>query len=111
MLSRYIEALRRSCRWMISLPVFTTIAMHASCRKPLPGLFREAATKYDIELGTSYMIGDRWRDVDAGAAAGCRTVLIDYGYDEQSSSHSPDQKVLSLREAVAWIVAQEENAS
>lgn len=79
-----------------------------SCRKPLPGLLRAAAAKYDIELGASYIIGDRWRDVDAGTAAGCRTVLIDYGYDEQCSNHSPDMKVLSLGEAVDWILKQEE---
>lgn len=79
-----------------------------SCRKPLPGLLRQAADKYNIDLSASYVIGDRWRDVDAGSAAGCRTVLIDYGYDEQSSSRAPDQKVPSLTEAVDWILTQEE---
>jgi D-glycero-D-manno-heptose 1,7-bisphosphate phosphatase len=81
-----------------------------SCRKPLPGLLRQAAAKYEIELGSSYLIGDRWRDVDAGAAAGCRTVLIDLGYRERSSSHSPNKKVGSLAEAVHWILSQEEQS-
>lgn len=110
-----IEQIHRSLSAQLPVDDFFT-CFHddgdaCGCRKPLPGLFREAAAKYDIELETSYMIGDRWRDVDAGWAAGCRTVLIDYGYDEQSSSHSPDNKVLSLAEAVHWILAEEQKPS
>ena len=77
------------------------------CRKPLPGLLLEAARKHGINIGQSLLIGDRWRDIEAGVAAGCRTVLIDYGYKEQKSKHLPDATVFSLAEAVNWIVTQE----
>jgi len=77
------------------------------CRKPLPGLLFRAARKYRINMGQSFLIGDRWRDVDAGAAAGCRTVLIDYGYNERKPERKPNAVVLSLAEAVNWIVKQE----
>ena len=75
------------------------------CRKPLPGLLVSAATRYDIELGNSYMVGDRWRDIDAGAAAGCRTVLIDRHYNERKSEAKPDCIVESLVDACDWICA------
>lgn len=54
-----------------------------NCRKPLPGMILEAASIYDIDLKESYMIGDRWRDVEAGKRAGCKTIFIDYGYSEK----------------------------
>lgn len=47
-----------------------------ACRKPRPGMLLEAARKWDIDLGRSFMVGDRWRDVDAGLAAGCTTLFI-----------------------------------
>jgi N-acetyl-alpha-D-muramate 1-phosphate uridylyltransferase len=78
-----------------------------SCRKPLPGLFFQAAERFGIDLPASFMIGDRWRDVDAGHAAGCRTVLIDYGYRESSPTAKPDARVHSLEEAVRWVIAAE----
>jgi len=80
---------------------------NCGCRKPKPGLLLEAARKYDVSLPASFMVGDRWRDVDAGAAAGCKTVLIDYGYTEQPPKQRPDASVSSLREAVDWILCQE----
>ena len=43
------------------------------CRKPLPGLITQAAEELHIECATSYMVGDRWRDVEAGRRAGCKT--------------------------------------
>lgn len=51
-------------------------------RKPAPGMLHDAAARWDIDLAQSWMIGDRWRDVDCGHAAGCRTVFIDAGYNE-----------------------------
>jgi len=79
------------------------------CRKPLPGLLLDAASRRGIDLGQSFMVGDRWRDVDAGRAAGCRTVFIDYGYRERGPSVEPDARVKSPAEAVEWIVGQENN--
>jgi D-glycero-D-manno-heptose 1,7-bisphosphate phosphatase len=74
------------------------------CRKPLPGLILDTAALYNVSLNESFLIGDRWRDIDAGGAAGCATVLIDYGYNERSSFHSPDARVDSLSKAVDWIL-------
>ena len=75
------------------------------CRKPLPGLLLQGQTKYGIDLGRSFMVGDRWRDVDAGRAAGCRTVFLDLNYKERGPSAPPDSRVDSLQGAVDWIVS------
>jgi len=80
---------------------------NCDCRKPNPGLLLKAARKYEVELQTSYLVGDRWRDIDAGTAAGCRTVLIDRGYNERSPAFIPNAVVSSLEEAVDWIIKQE----
>jgi D-glycero-D-manno-heptose 1,7-bisphosphate phosphatase len=53
------------------------------CRKPKPGLLLEAISRLCIDPEMSYMIGDRWRDVECGLRAGCKTIFIDYGYDER----------------------------
>ena len=72
-------------------------------RKPAPGMLLRAARELGIDLAQSWMVGDRWRDIDCGAAAGCRTVFIDYGYDEPLRV-LPDFRVASLRAAVPMIV-------
>lgn len=77
-----------------------------SCRKPRPGLLQEAQRKYELDLSRSYLIGDRWKDVDAGNAAGCKTALIDYQYRERGPATEPSVKVPSLRAAVDWIIGQ-----
>jgi D-glycero-D-manno-heptose 1,7-bisphosphate phosphatase len=79
-------------------------ADNCSCRKPRPGLVLRAAEHYGIDLSRSFLIGDRWRDIEAGASAGCRTIWIDRGYAEKSPS--PDARVQSLTEAVDWILNQ-----
>jgi len=56
---------------------------NCDCRKPKPGMLIDAAKDHDLDLSKSYMVGDRWRDIEAGLAAGCRTVLIDYHYAER----------------------------
>ena len=53
------------------------------CRKPKPGLLLRAASEIGINLAQSWMVGDRWRDIDCGAAAGCKTVFIDRHYVEK----------------------------
>lgn len=73
------------------------------CRKPRPGMLTAAAEDLGISLTDSFMIGDRWRDVGAGRAAGCTTVFIDYRYDERRPE-SPDYTVASLDEAVTVIL-------
>jgi D-glycero-D-manno-heptose 1,7-bisphosphate phosphatase len=67
-------------------------------RKPAPGMLLRAADKHGIDLKNSFMIGDRWRDVSCGHAAGCRTIFIDYSYDE-ALRELPDFTVKSLEEA------------
>ena len=74
------------------------------CRKPKPGLMLSAAQQYAIDLSRSYMIGDRWRDIDAGANAGCKTIWIDRGYAERGPTTPADARVSSLTEAVDWIL-------
>ena len=77
-----------------------------SCRKPKPGLLLDAAARYPIVLPASFLIGDRWRDIDAGAAAGCRTILIDRHYRERPPAHEPDFRTESLNAAADWILKQ-----
>jgi D-glycero-D-manno-heptose 1,7-bisphosphate phosphatase len=74
------------------------------CRKPAPGLVLAAQQRYGIDLARSFLIGDRWRDIDAGRAAGCRTVYLDHHYRERGPSTAPDVRVGSLAEAVDWIM-------
>lgn len=73
-------------------------ADHCACRKPRPGLLLDAAREWGIDLAASIMVGDRWRDIEAGQAAGCRTIFVDHGYTEKQPEH-PDAVVASLAEA------------
>jgi len=74
-----------------------------SCRKPRPGMLLEAARDWSIDLYRSFIVGDRWRDVAAGKAAGCKTIFVDYGYAEELADR-PDFVVTSLPEAVKIIL-------
>jgi D-glycero-D-manno-heptose 1,7-bisphosphate phosphatase len=78
-------------------------ADQCQCRKPLPGLITQAARELSLECGASYMIGDRWRDIEAGRRAGCKTLFIDRGYDEQTPQ-SYDFRVSSLPDAARIIL-------
>lgn len=75
------------------------------CRKPLPGAIMAAASQHGIDLGESYMVGDRWRDIEAGQRAGCKTIFIDYGYDEKQPE-SVNYRVKSLKEAAQFILGE-----
>src|SRR5882672_7746295 len=77
---------------------------HCACRKPNPGLLLEAQRKHNVDLSRSFVVGDRWRDIDAGHSAGCKTILIDYGYKERKPARPPEATVGSLREAADWII-------
>ena len=76
-----------------------------SCRKPLPGALLKAAREYDIDLSKSFMVGDRWRDIEAGASAGCKTFFINYRYSEKQPD-APDFIVSSLLEAQKIILGE-----
>lgn len=75
------------------------------CRKPKAGMLLQAAKDHGIDLPRSYLVGDRWRDVAAGQAAGCGCYFVDRGYDEQRPEQ-PYVPVQSLPEAAALILAQ-----
>jgi D-glycero-D-manno-heptose 1,7-bisphosphate phosphatase len=72
-------------------------------RKPNPGMLKHAAEALDVDLDRSFMVGDRWRDVDCGYAAGCRTIFIDHGYSEPLKK-LPHYRVKNLLEAARIIV-------
>lgn len=81
---------------------------NCECRKPRAGMLLAGAKEFDVGLDVSYMVGDRWRDVGAGIAAGCKTIFIDYDYHEQQPE-SCDYRVSSLYEA-ATAILQEHSA-
>ncbi len=74
-----------------------------NCRKPKPGNILKAADQYNINIPSSFMIGDRWRDVEAGISAGCKTFFIDYCYQEKKPEFY-DFKVKSLYDAAKIIL-------
>jgi D-glycero-D-manno-heptose 1,7-bisphosphate phosphatase len=74
------------------------------CRKPRPGLLLEAAADFGLDLQQGFMIGDRWSDVAAGRAAGCRTVLIETPYSGCERCR-PDRCVADVGAAAEWIVS------
>ncbi len=73
------------------------------CRKPKPGMLLDAARELGVDLAQSWMVGDRWRDIDCGHAAGCQTILIDYHYAE-ALRQTPDFRVTSLLAAADLIL-------
>jgi len=80
------------------------IANECDCRKPKPGMLLRAARELNIDLPQSWMVGDRWRDVDCGHAAGCKTIFIDCGYAEELKQR-PDFTAKNLVEAAEIILA------
>jgi D-glycero-D-manno-heptose 1,7-bisphosphate phosphatase len=81
-------------------------ADECDCRKPKPGLLQRGATSLGVDLDrSSFMVGDRWRDVDAGHNAGVTTVLIERGYDERLRAQ-PDHVTTTFSAAVEWILQQ-----
>jgi D-glycero-D-manno-heptose 1,7-bisphosphate phosphatase len=75
------------------------------CRKPGPGMLLQAAKALSIDLSRSFMVGDRWRDIDCGQAAGCKTVFIDRGYTEELRQ-KPDFVAENLGNAANLILGQ-----
>ena len=82
-------------------------ADHCDCRKPKPGLLMRAARTHAINLSESFMVGDRWSDIEAGRRAHCCTILIGDGYGEQQTCQA-DVIVSGLREATEWILGATE---
>jgi len=103
-----VESMHRNLRDTLLLDdikvCYHTDAHKCSCRKPKPGMLLEAAHDLAIDPTLSFMVGDRWRDIEAGKAAGCYTFFIDYGYLEMKPE-SPDMVVVSLEEATRVILS------
>jgi D-glycero-D-manno-heptose 1,7-bisphosphate phosphatase len=78
---------------------------HCACRKPAPGMLFDAARDLSLDLTHSVVVGDRWRDVEAGRAAGCATVFVDRRYKERRPEGA-DLVVGELPEAVGWILTR-----
>jgi D-glycero-D-manno-heptose 1,7-bisphosphate phosphatase len=103
-----VEAMNaRLCRELPVLEVLTCYHDNAddcTCRKPRPGLLLEAAGRWGLDLPRSFMVGDRWSDVLAGQAAGCRAaVLVETPYSGRERCR-PDQCVTDLPAAADWII-------
>jgi D-glycero-D-manno-heptose 1,7-bisphosphate phosphatase len=77
-------------------------ADRCSCRKPLPGMIHDATKDWNLDLAASFLVGDRWRDIDAGRAAGCRTILIERKY---SGVTEPDFRAADVGSAVKIILS------
>lgn len=104
-----VEAINHYLNTHLTLDEFRTCyhdsADGCECRKPRPGSLLSAALQYSIDLTRSYMVGDRWRDIEAGTRAGCKTIFVDYGYDEKQPD-VPDFTVTSLLEASKIILRE-----
>lgn len=113
--ARGITSMRRVCdmnhHLMEHLPLddiyvcFHDDKDNCACRKPRPGLLQQAQAHYDIDMSNSIMIGDRWKDIAAGAALGIKTVWIDQQYHEPHPT-SYDYRAHSLIDALPWIKSQ-----
>jgi len=104
-----VEAINLHLQQLLPIDEFRT-CYHDSgdgcdCRKPLPGALLAAAQVHNIDLTSSYMVGDRWRDTEAGERAGCKTIFIDYCYAEKQPQ-TVDFRVYSLAEATNIILGK-----
>ncbi|MCK5683720.1 HAD family hydrolase [bacterium] len=90
--------------------------VNCNCRKPKPGMILDAAEKFDIDISTSYMIGDRSNDIEFGHNLGMKTVLVltgygkgEYEYQRDSWIVKPDFIARDLYEAIEWILQNDKN--
>lgn len=77
-------------------------------RKPNPGMLIQAAKDLRLDLGASFMIGDKLIDVEAGHRAGARSILISAAHDEETIGADPDFFASNLKQAAEWILSQPE---
>lgn len=84
---------------------YHTDSDNCACRKPKPGMLLEAAHELGLDIRASYMVGDRWRDIEAGQAAGCKCLYLECGYRE-NSPRQPYVGVKSLAEAADIILRE-----
>lgn len=91
--------------------VIAEYVRECDCRKPQPGMLRQAAQDLDLDLARSFVVGDRWHDVGAGRAVGARGVLLRTGLgwrEEASPETDGDADIIldTLADAAAWILDQ-----
>lgn len=106
-----VEAMHEKLRMAVPALDAIEVCYHAGrrhgepcdCRKPKPGMIVRAAASHGIDLPGSFLIGDRWRDVDCAKAAGCRAIFIDHGYNEPLRE-KPEFTVTTFGEAVALVL-------
>ena len=84
---------------------FHVNADNCACRKPRPGMLLQAAERHGVNLSTSYMVGDRRGDIEAGQRAGCSCFFIDYHYRE-AGPQGTFRTVADLHEAAEHILAR-----
>lgn len=75
-------------------------------RKPAPGMILEASQDFNIDLSRSIMIGDRASDIEAGKAAGCRTILVLTGYGKEHRNCGADFVAENVTEALEWVLRE-----
>src|SRR3954466_9005760 len=101
-----IDAIHAAMRTRLPLDdirvCFHDDADECACRKPRPGLLYAAAVEHEIQLGHSFMVGDRWRDIGAGKAAGCVAILVNRFHEELLVT--PDVELTDLPAAAEWIL-------
>lgn len=98
------ERIRTTLPVLDVLTCFHDDADGCACRKPRPGLLHEAARRWGLDLARSFLVGDRWSDVAAGQAAGCRALLVETPYSGRPRC-TPDHCVQDLAQAAEWIIA------
>ena len=102
-----VEKINNHLKYYLPIDIFCTCYHDdkdfCDCRKPNPGASTSVAKNNNIDLNNSYMIGDRWSDIEAGNRAGCKTFFINYSYKEKQPSSYTFQ-VKSLKEAVNIIL-------
>lgn len=84
-----------------------TAERECQCRKPKPGLLIHAAFKLGINTNNSFMVGDRWSDIAAGRAVGCKTILIERFTPEEMNGETPDYTVRTVGQAADLILSLE----
>jgi D-glycero-D-manno-heptose 1,7-bisphosphate phosphatase len=84
-----------------------SLTIECDCRKPQPGMLTKATVQHNIDLNSSWMIGDILNDIEAGNRAGCKSILIDNGNEtewQMSEARTPVLKVKNINEAAKFII-------
>ncbi|MCZ6489141.1 MAG: HAD family hydrolase [Acidobacteria bacterium] len=93
--------------------IVETYRLECDCRKPGAGMLERAATRFGIDLEKSFIVGDRYVDIQAGHRVGARSVLVLTGFGKQEweagqaqEQRQPDYVAKNVHQAVRWILQQ-----